>query len=530
MDKQLYDILDGLTADEMMPAAELLEDMAENCTLSETEKSRILSSVMGKAGFDMNETNGIISENRVIKATGTGVSKERSGARILIRRGGVIAACIALLAAGGVVFSLKNNIRRADREQFSYTENADKKSDDVGLQNLKKSAEQNSEITKKLEDAYPDHKVKRINDDRYLIYQSATKSDDGQLMFYDVPSDSVINTISTDQYVLFDKRLENKIATYAKVRDDENTISKYLATIYDDSGNVLYKYDLDVNICGHSMDIIFPSPSPDGKTLFFEYSWGRNVDDKNIFNTCLYFVRYEDQKNIIKFSENVSSTIRWENSNDLLLVAHSDEDGINRTDLYSLSDLSSPYELKCLETQNKEYPEQPFILAANGGSIFVIGEEDKKLIMIKPDENGDTKIGDKYCSIIEYDLFDAVKDNKAFACVTADGKYVATACISEDNRLISALYEINDDGLNKLKTIENELDDTEFDSFIYDAPIEYAGFNEYTGALKMVRVRSSERDLYRKDQLLTYEELRDNPLYQEDRDCELKTDSINFFE
>ncbi|SFC99518.1 hypothetical protein [Ruminococcus albus] len=522
MEERLNKIAENMTEEQAEVFEDSFSDFGADSSISEEQTDRILSSFMRKAGFDMNETNSIISQNRDIKVEATGVTKVRSNARIQLKRSGAIAACIALLAAGGLVFSLKNNIKSANRENFSYSEKADKKSDDTGLQNLKKNVEQNTGMILKLRKAYPDCMVQRINDDRYLIYNHAVKnggSVDARLMIYDVPSDSVINTINTEQYVLFDMQPENKIATYAFIIDDENKVREYLATIYDDSGNVLYEYDLDLNNIDHEPgrigEQIMPYPSPDGKTLCFKYIWMESAGEyDNVQHSILYYVRYEDQKNIIKLAGDESNSVRPKISNDLLLLAYSDDDGINRAYLYSLSDMSSSYELKWLETLSEEKFEQPGRFSANGNSIIFIGEEDNKLNILKPDENGDIKVGDKCCSIFEYDLFDEVKDDKAFACVTQDGKYAAAACITEDNKMISTLYEINDDGINELKTIEKELEDTEFSCFAYDSFEDDVnlGFDSKKGVLTLIRVRPEEKDLYNNE-----------------GNCEVRTDTINFF-
>ena len=63
MDKELYDLLDNMTAEELMPAEELLEGMAENTFLPEDTGSRIRTSVLRKAGFEMKNT---IRMNKII--------------------------------------------------------------------------------------------------------------------------------------------------------------------------------------------------------------------------------------------------------------------------------------------------------------------------------------------------------------------------------------------------------------------------------------------------------------------------------
>ncbi len=57
MDKELYDLLENVTAEELTPAAEMLEEIAEKSALPNDMGSRIHSSVMRKAGFEMKGTN-----------------------------------------------------------------------------------------------------------------------------------------------------------------------------------------------------------------------------------------------------------------------------------------------------------------------------------------------------------------------------------------------------------------------------------------------------------------------------------------
>ena len=56
MDKELYELLDNMTADELMAADELLEEMAENTALPDDVTQRIRTSVLKKAGLEMNNT------------------------------------------------------------------------------------------------------------------------------------------------------------------------------------------------------------------------------------------------------------------------------------------------------------------------------------------------------------------------------------------------------------------------------------------------------------------------------------------
>ena len=83
--------------------AELFEDtfagFEENAEATDAEKQRILSSVMRKAGYEM---NGIIKENNNFTAAKTDNDTLIRRGSIRLKRGGAIAACIAVLAVGAV--------------------------------------------------------------------------------------------------------------------------------------------------------------------------------------------------------------------------------------------------------------------------------------------------------------------------------------------------------------------------------------------------------------------------------------------
>lgn len=100
---------DELKIDLSVQDAELFEDtfagFEENAEVTDAEKKRVLSSVMRKAGFEMNE---IINEKRKnITASKTDDTEVRRG-RIQVKRGGIIAACIAVLAVGAVTAGVLN--------------------------------------------------------------------------------------------------------------------------------------------------------------------------------------------------------------------------------------------------------------------------------------------------------------------------------------------------------------------------------------------------------------------------------------
>ena len=104
---------DELKIDLSVQDAELFEDtfagFEENAEVTDAEKKRVLSSVMRKAGFEMNE---IINEKRKnITASKTDDTEVRRG-KIQVKRGGIIAACVAVLTVGAVTAGMlhMNNI------------------------------------------------------------------------------------------------------------------------------------------------------------------------------------------------------------------------------------------------------------------------------------------------------------------------------------------------------------------------------------------------------------------------------------
>ena len=122
MDKELYDLLDDMTAEELMPAEELLEEMAENTSLPEDTGSRIRTSVLRKAGFEMKNTIRMNKRNDNRSITDTAELNT-------VRRGHhIVAACAALMivaAAGAVVFGSRLNALTPGSEVTEITETAE---------------------------------------------------------------------------------------------------------------------------------------------------------------------------------------------------------------------------------------------------------------------------------------------------------------------------------------------------------------------------------------------------------------------
>ena len=123
----MKDKLNALTESVSLSDAEKLADELasfDDDKLTDEEQQRILSSVMRKAGFEMNNTNSVITAKRNITSRSNGTNEEQSTGRIQLRRGGAVAACLAILLAGGVVFSLNRNMHNTvpnnDRDSSMY--------------------------------------------------------------------------------------------------------------------------------------------------------------------------------------------------------------------------------------------------------------------------------------------------------------------------------------------------------------------------------------------------------------------------
>jgi hypothetical protein len=125
----MKDKLNALTESVSLSDAEKLADELasfDDDKLTDEEQQRILSSVMRKAGFEMNNTNSVITAKRNITSRPNDTNEEQSIGRIQLRRGGAVAACLAILLAGGVVFSLNRNMHNTvpnnDRDSSMYKE------------------------------------------------------------------------------------------------------------------------------------------------------------------------------------------------------------------------------------------------------------------------------------------------------------------------------------------------------------------------------------------------------------------------
>jgi SrtB family sortase len=124
MKMNMNELPDYLNDKDMAEFKDLFDDIERNAEISDEQQQRILSSVMRKAGNDMDT---VLKNKRNINETIPERTIETSR-KIQIKRGGAIAACIALIAAGGVMFSLKNKVRNVvpnTERDSSVTNDAD---------------------------------------------------------------------------------------------------------------------------------------------------------------------------------------------------------------------------------------------------------------------------------------------------------------------------------------------------------------------------------------------------------------------
>ena len=94
-----------LSEKDMTGFEELFADIEKDAEISDEQQQHILSSVMRKAG---NAMDTMIKDNSNITAKAPNKNVETVSDRIHLKRGGAIAACIAVLAVGGALFSINN--------------------------------------------------------------------------------------------------------------------------------------------------------------------------------------------------------------------------------------------------------------------------------------------------------------------------------------------------------------------------------------------------------------------------------------
>ncbi|ADU21416.1 hypothetical protein [Ruminococcus albus] len=544
----MKDKLNALTESVSLSDAEKLADELasfDDDKLTDEEQQRILSSVMRKAGFEMNNTNSVITAKRNITSRTNSTNEEQSTGKIQLRRGGAIAACIAIIAAGGVIFSLNRNMHNTvpnnDRDSSIYNEavttdpeddnenstnesetdtediindstddNNDSKTDnkkdaktdnrndnesvivvDANKENNKdnninenKTDDTNSlkdrireDIDAKLDNAYPNHGIYRINDNRYLVYDWSENAT-GDYMIYDVPSDSIIATVPMDKN--FSGTLDDKFATLYNPDDAPVEYS-----IYDTNGNLVYDYNIDIKKAGifdNEKQYSGVNATPNGKKLIFD------IWNKDATKTAYYCFDYENQKKAFKIAEFYSKDYLYFQqtaiSNDLLVISCGYKDGSNGIDLYTLDTNSSNKNAahNVMKGTNDHPNPIPHVVKDND-VIYLAFENDNRVSTIRPDANGNVKVGDKNYTVTEYDL--NTNGNNGHVCLSQSGKY-ALSVNTNNGKMKFTLYETADGNLNELKTIEKSISDIGSDK------ISNEKFNENTGDFEFLSMEDDK--------------------------------------
>ena len=571
----MKDKLNALTESVSLSDAEKLADELasfDDDKLTDEEQQRILSSVMRKAGFEMNNTNSVITAKRNITSRPNGTNEEQSTGRIQLRRGGAVAACLAILLAGGVVFSLNRNMHNTvpnndrdssiynetvttdieDDEDSSYTDSEtdseditdesssdnteskiDSKNDskkdnknnnktdskteskkdnttninngnnqtvvvDTNKENSKENKKDNKkenksenktentnslkdrireDIDAKLDNAYPNHGIYRINDNRYLVYDWSENAT-GDYMIYDVPSDSIIATVPMDK--LFCRILDDKFATSYSPDDAPVEYS-----IYDTNGNLVYDYNIDVikaGIFNNEKQYFGEYATPNGKKLIFD------IWDKDATKTAYYCFDYENQKKAVKIAEFYSKDYVYYQqtaiSNDLLVMESVYKDGSTGIDLFTLDTNSSNRNAAHNVMKATNDPPNPITHKVKDNDVIYLAfEDDNRVSTIRPDANGNVKVGDKNYTVTEYDL--NTNGNNGHVCLSQSGKY-ALSVNTNNGKMKFTLYETADGNLNELKTIEKSISDIGSDE------ISNENFNENTGDFKFLSMEDGK--------------------------------------
>ena len=96
MEKRLGKLAERMTAEQAVRFEHSFSDFGDGAQLPKEQTDRILSSVMRKAGYEMNET---IQMKKTEKSK-TDTHNEHTADVVQLRRGGAIAACLTVAAAG----------------------------------------------------------------------------------------------------------------------------------------------------------------------------------------------------------------------------------------------------------------------------------------------------------------------------------------------------------------------------------------------------------------------------------------------
>ncbi|SEL20591.1 hypothetical protein [Ruminococcus albus] len=576
----MEDRLKALTNSVSPSDAEKLADELssfDDVKLTDDEQQRILSSVMRKAGFEMNETNSVIQTKRNITAKTYNSDDNKPSGRIQLRRGGAVAACLAILLAGGVIFSLNRNMHNTvpnkDRDSSIYNEtvttdieddedssyidsetdsdditdesssdNTDSKTDsktdnktdnknnnktdsktdskkdnttnlnngnnqnvvvDTNKENSKENKSENKtentnslkdrnteELVNKLNAAYPDYSIEKLNDNRYVLYywdNSIQEAGDDYLTYYviyDVPSDSFIKSFKTKGRN--GHSLDGKFVSVSGLLDNAGHYNLLKATVFDDNGNAVYNYDVNFKQLGIGDNEVVGAHtrfSADGKKMYISLS-----NTNNFEGDIIYRIDYEDQKKAKKIYEYNTDFhgygMGYNESNGLILVDRIENDYTTFERHVELELINAdgdstqePYKLY----DGKTYPN----IATTPDAIYCAFCEENYILAITPDDNGNVNVGGKKCSITRYDL-------GGYSDVYFNGRYVTSANITDNGKLKCTLYETSGSQLTELRTIETDIESPEY-CYVYASLDEFKG--EITGEFHVARYKEEVNSL-----------------------------------
>lgn len=552
----MKDKLNALTESVSLSDAEKLADELasfDDDKLTDEEQQRILSSVMRKAGFEMNNTNSVITAKRNITSRPNSTNEEQSTGRIQLRRGGAIAACIAIIAAGGVIFSLNRNMHNTvpnnDRDSSIYNEavttdpeddkesstnesetdteniindstadNNDSKTDnkkdaktdnrndnesvivvDANKENNKDNNinENKTDDTSSLKDrihedvqlklygAYPEYSVDKLNENRYILYKYEEYGDDymTDYMIYDAPSDSVINTFRSEGRPW--ETLDNKFVSFSEPLDDDGYYNIIKATIFDENGNAVYKYDINAKEIGIDNNVIVGAEikfTPDGRKMIVAF---KNGDDITVDN--FYCIDYENQKKAKKIAEKTSKfntnsdgySVGYNVSNGLMLVDRFYNDEHHEVELINLDpksdQITEPYSIY-------NGMSSPWVVTTSD-TIYSSFDKDHFILAITTENNGNINVGGRNCTITRYEL-------GGCANLSLNGIYASSAYITENGKIKCTVYEVSDGRLNELRSKEIDLTSPEYDYIISTI------LNEETGDLSIYRQKDAAKQNY----------------------------------
>ena len=482
----INELPDHLNEKDMAEFEGLFDDIEKDAAISDEQQQRILSSVMRKAGNGMDT---IITNKRNTNETATEKTIE-TNRKIHIKRGGAIAACIAVLAAGGVMFSLNNNIHQTvpntDRDSSVFTETVCTDSEDTqnDSENVPDAKTENDSVIANLYEKYLSaiysYGFEKINNERYLIHIPACENDskNNKYIIYDVSSGSEITAITTD--MVLPEVFANKFDVY-KYDSTKNILQ---AAVYDESGNALHEYEVETDIEeGYHPAFVHPVFNDDGSRMFFVME--KDLGDFHTDSAIYYVDSGDNTPHLLnKDSLKNESVSRLSVSGDTMLVECHDVVGLISTDPdckenATAFDLQKTYYYCWLMSD-------PWINGYLG--ISYSGD----ITIIAPDDDGDIQVGNNRYTIKNYELGDdQYNTNRVLSC---SGRYLVVSYKKDindfDDTMYYTLYEIGKDDLTKIKTVKKEIDGTEYDENgkVY--------FDESTGLLTTCREKNIPLEEY----------------------------------